>query len=177
MENKFVELALKRQSCREFSNKKIEKEVLDKILDTALLAPSACNSQPWKLVAVTEEDKCNAVRECLTVNGHNKFLKDVTTFVACVECEAVLKAGVESRFDRNRFVKYDVGQLIAYLTLGASAEGVESCIIGWMDEQRLKNELNLADNEFCKIVVALGYSNIETRKKSRKERTITVKYM
>ena len=48
------------------------------------------------------------------------------------------------RFSADRFVKYDVGETIAYATLAAEAAGVSSCIIGWMDEERLGNQILLA---------------------------------
>ena len=44
----------------------------------------------------------------------------------------------------DRFVKYDIGEAIAYATLAAEAAGVSSCIIGWMDEERLGNQILLA---------------------------------
>ena len=42
----FKELVTARQSCRSFSDKKVQPELLKRIMETAVLAPSACNSQP-----------------------------------------------------------------------------------------------------------------------------------
>lgn len=164
----FSKLARERQSCRNFSTKKVEQEKLDKIMELSLLAPSACNSQPWKLFCVTEDENVNAVRESLQVNRHNAFLDNVTSFIAVVDQEAVLRADVKAKFDRNRFVRYDVGEIIAYLTLSAKSLGLDTCIIGWMNEEKLASLLNLKENERCRLVVAVGYSNDPLREKIRK---------
>ena len=88
---------------------------------------------------------------------------------------ATLKPGVESKFDRNFFVKYDVGELIAYITLTAESMGVSSCIIGWLDPKDIQKIVGHPEKERCEIVVALGYSDIPVREKVRKpaEETIT----
>ena len=43
----FLELAQHRQSDRAYLDKPVENEKLNRILEAARLAPSACNSQPW----------------------------------------------------------------------------------------------------------------------------------
>lgn len=173
----FLELAKKRQSCRAFSDKPIEKETLDKIMETAMLAPSACNSQPWRMICATSGDSLKEISESLQVNGHNAFLTGAKAFIAVVDKVMPLKPTVEQRFDRNRFVKYDVGELIAYITLAAKDLGVDTCIIGMMDEERLYKALDLKENEVCTIVVALGYSDIDTRQKTRKNKEDIIRYI
>lgn len=173
----FSKLVLKRQSCRDFSDKPLDKQTLDKIMQLAMLAPSACNSQPWKMVCAMEQDSVSAVCECLQEKGHNKFLSGAKAFIAVVDKNAVLREDVGSKFDRNRFVQYDVGELIAYLTLTAESLNVGTCIIGWMNEEKLSSVLGLEDGESCKIVVALGYSNVQTREKKRKNIDDVIKYI
>ena len=177
MQNYFENLVKTRQSCRDFNDKVVQKETLDKVLDLALLSPSACNSQPWRLVAITSPETVSVVRDCLQYQGHNKFLSNVNCFVAVIDCQATLRPNLESKFDRNRFVKYDVGELTAYLTLGAKANGLDTCIIGWMDEEKLKTALSLADNEVCTMVVAVGYSDTPIREKVRKDKSEKIKYI
>ncbi len=171
----FSKLVNERQACRNYIDKKVEQEKLDKIMELALFSPSACNSQPWKLCLVSTEEKVNAVRETLQTEEHNKFLDNVSTFIAVIEQNAVLRKDVDDKFDNNRFVKYDVGELIAYLTLSAKAVGLDTCVIGWMEEERLAKILELESNEQCKLVVAVGYSNDPLRKKIRKPKEEKIK--
>lgn len=53
----FLELVQNRQSDRAFLDTPVEKEKIERILEAARLAPSACNSQPWKFVVVTNPEK------------------------------------------------------------------------------------------------------------------------
>lgn len=166
MENYFEKLVLNRQSCRNFNDAPLEVEKVEYIANIARLTPSACNSQPWQMILVTDKDKVEKTALALGVNGHNKFLSKAKAFIVPIEKQATLKEGV--RFDRNHFVKYDIGELIAYVTLCAQSVGVKSCIIGMVDQEKLRSALSLNDGEFANVVVALGYSDIPTREKIRK---------
>ena len=99
----------------------------------------------------------------------NKFTNKAQAFIVLAEREATLKLGASLKFDRNHFVKYDIGQISAYLTLGAESLGVSSCIIGWINEKELKEAISMPEDQSCAIVIALGYSDIDKRKKSRKD--------
>ncbi len=171
----FEKLVKTRQSCRDFSDKPVEKEKILKLAKLAMLAPSACNSQPWKMYCVTDMDKVKAVTKCLQEKGRNTFLSGAKAYIAVSEKQATLKPDVEKIFDGYHFVKYDVGELIAYLTLGAKALGLETCIIGWINHEALREELEMPENEACNVVIAFGYSDIPVRDKARKAEELIIK--
>ena len=52
---------LERRSIRKFKDKKVEKELIDKLLEAADAAPSACNKRPLEFYAVTNEEKLNEI--------------------------------------------------------------------------------------------------------------------
>ena len=170
----FKDLALNRQSCRDFSDKEIDLEKLKSAISTALLAPSACNSQPWKIYCVVSAEKMPLVLESLTEMDRNLFLKKAKAFLVIAETEAVMKEDVKKRFSIDRFVKYDVGQLIAYLTLALKENGLESCIIGWVNTAKLKRAVGMPDNQNSSIVIAVGNSDTPVRKKVLKAQTETL---
>lgn len=175
MIEQFEKLVKTRQSCRNFNDKPLEKETVYKIADLARFSPSACNSQPWHMYCVTSPDKVKQVAKAVQGMTHNKFASGAKAFMVLCNKMATLKPGVESKFDRNFFVKYDVGELIAYITLTAESMGVSSCIIGWLDPKDIQKIVGHPEKERCEIVVALGYSDIPVREKVRKpaEETIT----
>ena len=147
MFDNFSMLANNRQSCRDFNDKPLDKETLDKIISLGLLAPSACNSQPWKLYVVTEENMRKKVAHSLQDMLMNKFTNKAKAFIVLAETTATLKLGASLKFDRNHFVKYDIGQICAYLTLAAESLGVSSCIIGWINEKDLKAAISMRSEE------------------------------
>ena len=60
----FLSLASRRQSDRAFDTQRpVEKEKLQRILEAACIAPSACNSQPWHFVVVDDQFKVLALVE------------------------------------------------------------------------------------------------------------------
>ena len=156
-----------RQSCRSYFQKTVEREKLEYILSGARLAPSARNRQPWKMYVVTGEEKSKPVRAALQKDGFNAFLDNVTTYIAIVD----------QVNDENRFVRYDVGELTAYITLLAKDCGLETCIIGWIEKDQLKTALGYSENEDCNIVVALGYSDAPLRQKTRKTESETIVWL
>lgn len=167
MKEYFSKLVNERQSCRQFDDRPLRKETVVEIATQAMLAPSACNSQPWKMYIVTEAERLEKTAVALGSKGHNKFLAKAKAFIVLAEKQATLKPGVT--FDRNHFVKYDIGELLAYITLTAKSMGVETCIIGMVNQKLIGDAVGLKDNELCNVAVALGYSEIPIRSKTRKK--------
>ncbi len=173
----FEKLVNDRQSCRDFSEKEVENEKLVNAINLALLSPSACNSQPWKIYCVSEKENLNKVAKCLQEGGRNAFTSKAKAFIVIAERNMPLKKDISEKFSEGHFVKYDIGEFIAYLTLALESEGLSSCIIGWVNKEELKKAVNYPDGETCNIVVAVGYSDIEKRKKVRLSSLETVKYL
>ena len=163
------QLFLHRQSCREFSKKPVDAELVKKVCELALLAPSACNAQPWKLIAVTGE-KRKEVARALQGLGMNKFASNAPVLVAVVEGKSNVSAKLGGKFKDNDFTANDLGILTAHLVLAAESAGLGSCILGWRNEKELQTLLGVGKNVRIPHVVALGYppEGYETRPKKRK---------
>ncbi len=163
------QLYTKRQSCREFSDTVVPEEVIGEICRVALLAPSAMNAQPWKLVAVMGEKKDELVK-ALQRLGMNKFASKASAAVCVVASKGNFFTQVGSVFKENEFVRNDLGILTAHLVLAAEAAGVGSCILGWRDEEKLRNLLGLGKEAVVPEVVVLGYpaEGYPVREKKRK---------
>ncbi len=174
----FLDLVSKRQSTRGFLDKKIPRDMLEKIAELCKLCPSACNSQPWKMYFVDSPTQVERVVKCFQGENRNLFTSTASAVVVVSEIMPDnLKPDVVARFGLDRFVKYDVGEMLAYITLSAKSLGVDSCIIGWIDTEKLKQTLNADDSERFGVAVVLGYSDAPLRKKDRKELSETVKFI
>ncbi len=154
------QLFLHRQSCRNFSDRPLKEETLREICRLALLAPSARNAQPWKLFALTGAKK-EEILPFLQRLGMNKFADKAQALVAVV--------GENDGERENEFIANDLGILTAHLVLAAETMGVGSCILGWRQEDELRNALGLPQGARIPVVVALGYTAEDTvRAKVRK---------
>lgn len=164
-------LYLTRQSCRSFDKEReIEPALLERVCRLALLAPSACNAQPWKLYAVTGERK-NAAVKGLQDMGMNKFASDAPALVVIAEGKSNATAKFGAKVKDNDFTHNDIGILTAHLVLAAEAAGLQSCILGWRNEKKLCEALDLPKDTRIPEVVALGYqtAGYEIRPKKRKD--------
>ncbi len=164
----FKKLVLSRQACRTFNDESLDGDTVDKIVNLSLMCPSARNMQPWKLYVAKSENKLKEVATALQDGGRNAFLSKAKAFIVVSEVETEIE-GVKSKF-----TECDVGEMTAYLTLTAKSLGVESCIIGWINLPKLKQAVGMGDNENCRQVIALGYSDIPLREKVRKDKSETV---
>ncbi len=160
---------LQRQSCREFSDMGVPDDVISEICRVALLAPSAMNAQPWRLIAVVRE-KREEVLKCLQHLGANKFASKASALVVVASDKSGGMMKVGELFKENEFVRNDLGILTAHLVLAAQAAGVGSCILGWRNEEKLREVLGLGKNVVIPEVVALGYpaDGYPLREKKRK---------
>lgn len=164
------ELYLKRQSTREFSDKPVTEEVLERICRLAALAPSAINAQPWRLYAVAGQ-KAKEFIPLVQKNGANGWAECTNAFIVieALAPHAVMRG--ERRVSNEEFIPNDIGILTAYLTLAAEAEDLGSCIIGLRDERGIAEFLGLPEWTKFPLVVALGYpaEGYPVREKRRRD--------
>ena len=163
----FLDIANTRQACRSYDPiREIEREKLEKILEAARLAPSACNSQPYLITVCTGEKK-ELVAETTRGVGMNGFTKDVP--VILVISEKPEKKGVLGTLvPIDSYMALDMGIVAAYITAEATTQGLSSCIIGWFDDETVRK---VCGNEGrTRLVIALGYAKEgdPIRKKVRK---------
>lgn len=164
----FFSMLLKRESCRDYDNtKQVSKEDLDSLLKAGCLAPSACNSQPWKFVAAQGET-AKAVQPLLCRGSINSWTVGVGTFIVICEIKAKLREGVD--VESQHFAQLDLGIATGFLSLAATSMGLSTCIMGCFKEPELKKLLNIPEEAKIRLVMAVGYAKTSnTRKKIRKE--------
>lgn len=165
----FFQLVDKRESCRNFIEKEVEKEKLEKCINAAILAPSACNGQPWSFIGVIGEDNVLKVRECLQDKGMNKFTEKCPAFIVIAEQPTVMSSKIGGLIKGHDFPQIDIGIATAHICYAATAQGLSTCILGWFDEKKLKKYLDIKSNRRVHIVVAVGYAEDKPlREKKRK---------
>jgi len=173
----FLELAKKRQSCRNFTGEPIPHKELANCIEAARLAPSACNSQPWSFVVVESREKVKEAAKCGQVLG-NPFLDKAGAFIVLIEEHAVLKPPVAARYSSQTFAAGDLGGAAENICLAAESQGVGSCIIGIFDRATLTELCDIPADKNIFLLIALGIPvNSETRPKARKSAEDIVRYI
>ncbi|MBR2890441.1 MAG: nitroreductase family protein [Oscillospiraceae bacterium] len=165
----FMEIAKARQSCRAYEESTaVEQEKLEVILEAGRLAPSACNGQPYHFTVCTGETAKAVAKACGGL-GMNKFALQAPVLIVISEMPYVKSAAMGARVKGNDYRSIDIGIAAAYLTAEAAAQGLGTCILGWFDDEKIRNICGI---EFpVRLVITLGYAKPEEklREKKRKE--------
>jgi nitroreductase len=165
----FFELANRRQSCRKYLDKPVEKEKIINCIKAARLAPSACNSQPWHFVVVNNKELSSKVAECLQDKVMNKFTSECHAFIIVIEENGNLTSRAGALIKQQDYRSVDLGIATEHICLAATEQNLGTCILGWFNEKELKKLLNISKLKRIRLVVAIGYpESNEIRKKIRK---------
>ncbi len=166
----FMEIAHMRQSCRAYDEVRVvEREKLDAVLEAARLAPSACNGQPYHFT-VCKGDAAKAVAKATQGLGMNKFASQAPVLIVISEEAYVKSAAMGARAKNNDYRSIDIGIAAAYLTAEAAAQGLGTCILGWFDDEKIREICGLTRP--VRLVITLGYTKDDTvRPKKRKDLT------
>ena len=164
----FTEIAQARQSCRSYDEGRVvEREKIDAILEAAQLAPSACNGQPYHFT-VCRGDAAKAVAKATQGLGMNKFAAQAPVLIVISEKPYVKSAAMGARVKNNDYRSIDIGITTAYLTAEATAQGLGTCILGWLDDEKIRSICGLTAP--VRLVITVGYPKDDTiRPKKRKD--------
>ena len=173
-----LELILSRQSDRKYSDRPVEKEKLDRIVEAGRMAPSACNAQPWKFIIATDRDLAIKIAEAASAKliGMNSFVAQAPVIIVIVREKPNFSSKVGATIKNKDYSHIDIGIATENICLQARAEGIGSCIIGWFDERMLKKLLGVPGSKRVELIITLGYSLSEQREKRRKPAGETVSY-
>lgn len=171
MKNTFFELANKRQSVRAYIDKPVEREKIERCIQVARLAPSACNSQPWKFIVVDDLDLKNKIAD----NTSNKllplnhFTKQAPVHIVIVMESGNLTSKLGAKIRDKHFPMFDIGIAAEHICLQAVEEGLGTCILGWFNEVNVQKLLNIPKHKRVALIITIGYPlKEEIRVKKRK---------
>ena len=165
----FLEIAKARQSCRAYDeNRAVEQGKLDAILEAARLAPSACNGQPYHFTVCRGEAAKKVALATRGMGGMNKFAVQAPVLIVVSEQPYVKSAAFGAKVKGNDYRSIDIGIATAYLTAEAATQGLATCILGWLDDDKIRKICGLKYP--ARLVITLGYAKEGDvlRKKVRK---------
>lgn len=168
----FRELIKQRQSVRKYKENPVEREKIGKIIEAVHLAPSACNSQPWKIIIVDDPKLKNEVAQATFSKtiSFNKFAVQAPVLAVLVIEKAKLIAQIGGSIKNMEYPKIDIGIAAAHFCLQAAELGLGTCMIGWFDEKKIQQLLNIPEKRKVGLVITLGYppEDYKLRQKIRK---------
>lgn len=145
----FTELAQARYSVRKFSDKAVEPEVLKRILEAGLLAPTAKNNQPQRIYVLQSKealDKLDSLTHCRYGAGTVLLF----TYNTDEDWKNPLEEGVHSGVE-------DVSITATYIMLRAIELGVYTTWCNYFANSKLEQAFDLPENEKAVLIMPIGY--------------------
>jgi nitroreductase len=168
----FHELIKFRQSVRKYQEKPVEREKIEMLIEAVHIAPSACNSQPWKLIIVDDPELKDEVAKATFSKtiAFNKFAVQAPVIAVLVIEKARLIAQIGGSIKNQEYPEYDIGIAADHFCLQAAELGLGTCMIGWFDEKKIQQLLNIPRKRKIGLLITLGYppADYKLRKKIRK---------
>ena len=167
----FLEIANRRQSCRNYnSEKEVETEKLEAVLEAGRIAPSACNGQPYHFT-VCRGESAKAVAKATMGMGMNRFAPDAPVLIVISERDYVKTAAIGAKLKHNDYRSMDIGIAAAYMTAEAETQGLATCMLGWLDDEKIRKICSL--DHPVRLVIAMGYAADGDKLRSKKRKDIS----
>ena len=147
----FISIAKKRYSVRKYTEKKVEPEKLDKILEAAHVAPTAANRQPVHLIAVQDEKCLAKISKAADIYGAP---------LAIIVCADHSRAWTRP-YDKKQTCDIDASILTDHMMIQATELGLGTVWVCYFEPDVLRQEFSLPDNLEPINILVIGYANEE----------------
>lgn len=168
-----------RRSIRKYTNKPVEDKKLNELLESARLAPSGSNTQPWHFIIV----KSDETRKKLAEASHKqKWMLSAPVFLVCV-------GDVHSRVKRTYIhvdenspqeeIKQtirDTAISMEHIMLQADSLGLGTCWVGWFSQADIRPVLNIPSDKYVVGILTVGYADEKPAPRPRKKLEEIVHY-
>lgn len=162
----FMELVMQRYSVRAYSNNPVEQEKIDRCIEAARLAPSACNSQPWTFIVVNDVEKKSSLADTTSnkLLPLNHFTKQAPVMIVLVIEKPKFTAELGSFIKDRDFSLIDIGIAAEHICLQAVSDGLGTCMLGWFNEKKVREILEIPSGKRIGLMITLGYPKNAKRK-------------
>jgi len=166
----FLELVSKRRSIRKYKQLPVEREKLMLCLEAARLAPSACNAQPYRFIAVDEPALKEKVAKAAFSGIYSacKFAQAAPVLVLVVSQRGKLSAWLGNQVQSTDFRLVDIGIAAEHFVLAAAEQGLGTCWLGWFNAKAAARALGLGPGHRVEIMISAGYPDEDPAPRKRK---------
>lgn len=167
-----------RRSIRKYIDKPVEDEKITEILESARLAPSGNNTQPWHYIVVKSEE----MRQKVMKASHNqKWMMTAPVFivsVADVRCRIKEDISItdNSPQDEVKRIIRDTAISTGYMLLQANNLGLGACWVAEFTQEEIRPVLNIPSDKYVIGVITVGYTNENPKLRPRKKLNDIVHY-
>lgn len=144
----FLTLAKERYSVRKFKPDPVPQADIDKILEAAYVAPTACNKQPQKIIVVNTPEGLEKVRKCTECHFDAPL-----TMIVCYDRSLCWKRSYDGKTSGD----IDAAIITTHMMLEAKDLGLGSTWVMWFIPEAVREEFALPDNWEPVALLPMGY--------------------
>ncbi len=156
-----IEAVRTRRSVRKFTGRNVEDEVVLQLLESARVAPSGHNTQPWRFIVVRSPEAKRALAKA--AHGQS-WMEAAPVFIVCVadvRCRIQDEPGLEVNETSPQFalkqVIRDTAIAVEHAVLEAESLGLGTCWVAWYEQKDVRPILGIPPDRFVVAILPLGY--------------------
>ena len=161
-----------RRSIRKYINKQVEDEKILQLIESARIAPSGSNTQPWHFIIVKSE----SIREELSKASHDqKWMSTAPVHIVCVaDIRARIKDDIDIVINENspqpelKLIIRDATIAIEHIVLEAENLGLGTCWVAWFIQEDIRPILNIPSDKYVVCIIPVGYADERPKSRPRK---------
>lgn len=155
----FDQIVQERRSVRSYLDRPVEREKIEAVLESARLAPSACNAQPWRFAVVIDPlTKTKLIAEGLGgMIVPNAWAKSAPAIIVACSERKVFTHLLAERVQGVQYHLIDMGMSLEHIALKAVELGLGTCFIGWFNGKKIGRLLHLSPSWKVECLVTIGY--------------------
>lgn len=169
-----------RRSIRNYLNKQVEDTKIMQLIESARLAPSGSNTQPWRFIIVRSEWMKQKLAE---IANNQKWMLSAPVFIVCVaDSGARIHTNEKLNLDENspqeavKQIIRDTSIAIEHMILEAVSLGLGTCWISSFAQSQIRPILSIPPDKYVVAIVTLGYAAEKPAARPRKKIEEIIRY-
>ncbi|MFB0567327.1 MAG: nitroreductase family protein [Candidatus Bathyarchaeia archaeon] len=146
-----LEAIRSRRSVRKYKPEAVPDDLVEKILEAAVWAPSGSNIQPWNFIVIRDRKVLGMVRKI----SPGYFGDAPLAILVCSDKERAYKLGGE--LGRDYLSVADCAVAVQNMLLASYASGLGTCIVKSFSSTAIKHILEIPDRIEPELLVIVGY--------------------
>lgn len=163
-EDSVLNLIKKRRSVRNYSEKKVSRNLFEELIEGAIWAPTGSNIQPWYFGIVDDEDMLERV-----INFSPGLLGSPPgIIVLCSDRKRAQEKGGE--LGRDLLCIMDISMAAQNIMLMATEKGLATCCVKSFNQKAINKLLGLPEHVQAELIISVGYTVKEPPRPSRRSK-------
>jgi len=169
-----------RRSIRKYLNKPVEDVKIMQLIESARLAPSGSNTQPWRFIIVKSEWMKQKLAE---VANDQKWMLSAPAFIVCVadsssrmQTDAKLKLDENSSQEAVKQIIRDTSIAIEHMILEATSLSLGTCWVSSFTQGEIRPILSIPPDKYVVAIVTIGYADEKPAARPRKKIEEIIRY-